>query len=100
MTSKGAPDRAPFTHRYGTAAPARTRHWDGAPWRSRHHRTTHPDEPDPLYRCACPGPSGRRPCNIRATQEDHLCDACREHCWAVDDLHRHHRLIDLHQPSR
>lgn len=54
---------------------------------------------DEKLRCACPGGS-TKPCCDTATQEDFLCNACREHCFAVDPQGGRHRFIDLYGPAR
>lgn len=90
----------PLSHRYGFASFEDAARWDGMAWRSR-HCADNPSAPEaPLFRCLCPGSPSRNQCAIRASQEDRLCDACREHCVAVDDSGRYHRLIDVYGAAR
>lgn len=93
----------PFSHRYGIAAPERVAAMldsDFIPrsdfWRVRHALCFQDDTVPGVFRCTCPGSFGRQQCHVRASQEDRLCDACREHCWAVDNWDRRHRLVDLY----
>ena len=107
-----------FSHRYGLATVARLAAWCAAGgeeltaelWRCRHVVEVHAwEEPDPRFRCVCPGgdpmrgvPAGARACKQRASQEDRLCDACREYCWAVrtgaGEAFTRVRLVDLYGP--
>lgn len=91
---------APFSERYGF----RTHLWA---WGREHSYARHGGdgygmwgncERDERRRCACPG-SQRPACCATATQEDLLCDACRDHCVAVDEARVYYRFIDLYGPS-
>jgi hypothetical protein len=88
----------PFSHRYGR----NKRYCDDFPHWTKRHSANHtgPDcSGSERLRCACPGSQFAPPgCCARATQEDRLCDACREHCWAFAGDTSRHRLIDL--PTR
>lgn len=86
----------PFSHRYGITTPLNAARWDTATWRFRHSDEVANGFAPELYRCVCPGTSARRRCADRASQEDRLCDACREHCVAVDSVGKYHRLVDVH----
>lgn len=95
------PDRPLFTSRYGLRT-----HLDGwgkPAYASRHTHDKQADsepwgqcERDQRLRCACPGSPQREQCCHRATQEDRLCDACRDWCVAVDGERVYHRLIDVY----
>lgn len=91
-------DFVSFSDRYGLRSEERG-------WGREHWTARHADHgivsfgccpPDPKRVCACPGSSGKRQCCEVATAEDLLCDACREHCWAIDDSKTYHRLIDVY----
>ena len=99
MTSNAPSDWVPFTSRYGLAKD---------PWGRMHWTARHADHgivqfgccpPEPRQACGCPGSAGRRQCCEVATAEDLLCDACREHCWAIDNAKVYHRLIDVYGPA-
>lgn len=93
-------DWVPFSHRYGFAEPLGAARWDTATWRFRHcPEVVNGFAPD-LFRCVCPSSPARRRCADRASQEDRLCDACREHCHAVDEAGRYHRLVDVYGAPR
>lgn len=113
----GAAGWVPFSHRYGIATPTALVRWCHAGaegvaenrWRSRHTavRDAFAGEPEsgvyvePLLRCTCPGSStARTRCADRASQEDRLCDPCREHCWGVqrqpDGMDKQVRLVDAY----
>jgi hypothetical protein len=84
----------PLSHRYGFASMEAT-----ARWQSRHSSKSGHYPAEELLRCICPA-SGTTltdsRCLERASQEDRLCDACREHCWAVDNANGQHRLVDVY----
>lgn len=102
----------PFSHRYGIVDVVELGRWcdfggqdyTTERWRARHDwsRVLHSSKPDggaftpPLLRCICPSSPGHPRCADRASQEDRLCDPCREHCVAVDNSARYHRLIDVY----
>lgn len=54
---------------------------------------------DGQLQCACPGIRSRRCCQPM-TQEDLLCDACRQWCVAIDSVGVYHRLRDLDNQQR
>lgn len=93
------PDHRPlFTERYGISTasghgPAARRHVPDVPYDQEHEIA--PER----VRCLCPGTtrleSADCRCRQRATQEDTLCDECRDWCIAIDSEQRIHRLIDL-----
>lgn len=95
-----------FSERYGLVS--ETRAWGREHWTARHadhgivQFTCCP--PEPIKACACPGPrtgsGGRRQCCEIATAEDLLCDACREHCWGIDNTKVYHRFIDVYGTER
>ena len=87
-----------FSHRYGISDQEYAARWDGALWRSRHNcEVDERTEPDELYRCHCPGESGRLRCKDRASQEDALCDACRQYCWSLRESDGVYlRMIEVH----
>lgn len=86
-----------FTFRYG-----RSFNPDAPPWAKRHAPLWHLryDVPkvDPLHRCRCAANTGLQveQCGLAATQEDILCDECRQWCIAVDGAGEFHLLADLH----
>lgn len=90
----------PFSDRYGYRT-----HLDGLGRIFFSCRHTHDDkdgagwshcERDQRLRCACPGSPGHPRCCQRASQEDRLCDACRDWCVAIDSAQVYHRFIDLY----
>jgi hypothetical protein len=89
---------APFSARYGLRSHLRA--WGRDHFIARHSGTGYSGwgncERAEVARCACPGSRSRKRCCDRATQEDFLCDACREHCWASDGNGIKVRLIDVH----
>jgi hypothetical protein len=81
-----------FTRRYG-----RSRRVDDTSWSRRHRGFS-----DDSHRCVCPGrvphvidSNPPDPCIQRATQEDILCDECREWCVAIDNAGVYHQLASL-----
>lgn len=93
-----APDWVPFSSRYGLVnSPLGRDHWTA---RHADHGAVRFGccPPDPQKVCACLG-SNRQCCEV-ASAEDLLCDACREHCWAVDpESNQQHRLVDAYAQS-
>lgn len=89
-------DWVPFSHRYGIASFESVASWDGMAWRSRHNADGNAYIGDELFRCVCLSSPSRPRCSERASQEDRLCDACRDHCVAVDGSGRYHRLVDVY----
>ena len=71
-------------------------HWKG---RHGHHGVIEsPHCPPPAERaCECPGSGGRRRCCELLTQEDFLCDACREHCWGVTPTGLRRRFVEVYE---
>lgn len=75
----------------------------------RHLHATSGDELHaPLVRCHCPGVYGERfrlhRCFLRATQEDAICDACREDCIVAvgrskDNTRALMKAIDYYGPA-
>lgn len=87
-----ADEWVPFSARYGLTARDVL---EFGHMSARHCRDLHEEcEPDDRLRCVCPGTPGHG-CCARATQEDRLCEACREFCWAIDSRRAYHRLIDV-----
>lgn len=104
MTTDSGDTWVPFSHRYGYAGTEEISRWcafggetlGDEVWRSRHSpEVTAWDEPDPLFRCTCPGTTATR-CRVRASQEDRLCDPCRDHCWGMTDTGTKRRLVDAY----
>ena len=52
--------------------------------------------PDRTIRCHCPGTPEWEPCCEPMTQEDLLCDRCRDHCWAIGTGNVRVRLVDVY----
>lgn len=88
----------PFSSRYGL----KTDPWGAEHWTARHadHGTVQFGccPPNPRRACVCPGSRGRQGCCEVATQEDLLCDPCREYCVAVDADRVYHSLVSLYGP--
>lgn len=85
-----------FTERYGISG-----YLDAEPWMQRHAviGPIHAEQ----HACVCPGTSVEGDpitCRLRATQEDFLCDPCREHCVAVDSAGVFHHLASLPSARR
>ena len=95
--SVSAPDGwVPFSSRYGLVK---------EPWGRLHWTARHADHgivrfsccpPDQRQACACPGSGGARQCCEVATHEDLMCDACREHCVAVDVRGNYHSFVSVY----
>jgi hypothetical protein len=86
----------PFAHRYGLTANPEAPNW-AARHNWMHHHVDQPPTHEYRHQCRCCG--GGRPsrqcCDQRATQEDGLCDQCRDWCVAVDDAGVYYYLADL-----
>lgn len=105
-------DWVPLTHRYGITGPTELHRWvkaggenfDAERWRGRHNQAVAvwreiPELAcyvDQRLRCVCQSSPGRYRCSERASQEDRLCDMCRQHCVAVDESGHYHRLVDVY----
>lgn len=79
----------PLSNRYG--------HHDEADraWAARHAPlSTHEPTPGPR-RCDCPGSNGYPQCRQTCTQEDLLCDECRQWCYAMDAAGNYHQFATL-----
>ena len=93
-------ERPLFSSRYGFRSHLDARLRDREHFGSRHSLADDGEgcERHQLLRCACPGSQGRcvQRCCQRATQEDRLCDECRNWCVAIDGQRVYHRFIDLY----
>src|SRR5690348_14303886 len=87
----------PLNVRYGRADPVTWNDKGEWSWRHRWPEPVQPyhvaKPPDDRVRCICPGstfPDIAYRCRQRATQEDAICDECRQWCIAADsngDVH-------------
>lgn len=84
----------PLSERYGISTRVR------GLWQTRHMTgLLYDDEPTATdHRCVCPGHRGLARCRQRCTQEDSLCDECREWCWGlIDGTDTHVRLSAVYR---
>jgi len=85
----------PFSVRYGRSKPEDATWADKRPWGTR-HALLGGLWADEKVRCDCPGsPHGGSPCRQACTQEDLLCDECRQWCYAVDAAGNYHQFATL-----
>lgn len=88
-------ERPLFSARYGVLSVdtcGNTRGLWTYPWGFRHGMAVDFLGSDP--RCDCPG-TNKRPCLQAMTQEDLLCDECRQWCVAVDNAGNYHQLASV-----
>lgn len=82
----------PLHVRYGRSEPMDATWADKQPWGSR-HALLGGLWADERVRCNCPGsPHDGAACRLRCTQEDLLCDECRQWCYAMDSAGNLHQF--------
>lgn len=92
MTAPHLAERQLFTSRYGLNDRADL---DVGDWQQRHKIARTDANSSPISSCRCPGPSlATSPCGLKVTQEDGLCDECRQWCVCVDRAGNLHLLAD------